>query len=51
MDSHEKAQETRKPSPAWHGETLKARETRLKNGLTHFTDWTDAKQRIRSLLQ
>ena len=35
------------PSPAWHGEELKAREARLAKGLTHFSDWSDAKQRIR----
>lgn len=35
------------PSPAWHGEELKAREKRLANGSTHFSDWSEAKQRIR----
>jgi len=35
------------PNPAWHGEELKAREERLAKKLTHFSDWTEAKQRIR----
>ena len=35
------------PSPVWHGEELKAREERLAKGLTRFSDWSDAKQRIR----
>ncbi len=35
------------PGPAWHGEELKAREERLAKGLTHFSDWAEAKQRIR----
>lgn len=35
------------PSPRWHGEELKTREERLAQGLTHFSDWSEAKQRIR----
>ena len=38
---------TQVPSPVWHGEELKAREERLAKGLTRFSDWSDAKQRIR----
>lgn len=38
---------TEVPSPTWHGEELKVREERLAKGLTHFSDWTDAKERIR----
>lgn len=35
------------PYPVWHGEELKVREERLAKGLTHFSDWAEAKQRIR----
>lgn len=35
------------PAPVWHGEELKAREERLAKGLTHFSDWSEAKERIR----
>ena len=35
------------PSPSWQGEELKGREERLAKGLTHFSDWTEAKDRIR----
>ncbi len=35
------------PSPVWHGEELKAREERLAKGLTHFSDWSEARKRIR----
>ncbi len=35
------------PFPVWHGEELKAREERLKQRLTHFSDWAEAKERIR----
>ena len=33
--------------PAWHGEELKIREERLAQGQTRFSDWAEAKQRIR----
>lgn len=39
------------PSPVWHGEELKAREERLAKGLTRFSDWSDAKQRIREQIR
>jgi hypothetical protein len=39
------------PSPAWHGEELKIREERLAKGLTRFSDWSDAKLRIRQQAQ
>ncbi|MBN2685659.1 MAG: addiction module protein [Pontiellaceae bacterium] len=35
------------PSPDWQGEELNVREERLAKGLTHFSDWTEAKDRIR----
>ncbi len=35
------------PSPAWHADVLRAREVRVREGLSHFGDWTDAKRRIR----
>ena len=39
------------PSPAWHGEELKLREERLAKNLTHFSDWSEAKLRIRRQAQ
>lgn len=39
------------PCPAWHGEELKVREERLAKGLTHFSDWSEAKRRIREQVQ
>lgn len=39
------------PSPAWHGEELKVREERLAKGLTHFSNWSEAKQRIREQIR
>jgi hypothetical protein len=35
------------PSPSWHADVLHAREKRLREGKSEFTDWTDAKRRIR----
>ena len=35
------------PSPAWHGDVLRAREDRVREGSSHFGDWSDAKRRIR----
>jgi hypothetical protein len=35
------------PSPAWHADVLRAREDRVREGISHFGDWTDAKRRIR----
>ena len=34
------------PSPAWHGEELKRREERIKNGESTFSDWGEARDRI-----
>ena len=39
------------PSPAWHGEILKEREERIKQGKEKFTDWEEAKTEIRESLQ
>jgi hypothetical protein len=36
------------PSPNWHGEILKAREGRVKEGSSQFTDWAEAKEKIRN---
>ena len=36
------------PSPAWHADVLRARERRIREGRSEFTDWTDAKQSIRN---
>lgn len=35
------------PSPAWHGDVLKARENRVAEGSSQFHDWPEAKSRIR----
>ena len=35
------------PSPAWHADVLHARQQRIREGKSEFTDWTDAKQEIR----
>jgi hypothetical protein len=35
------------PSPTWHADVLAAREQRIKNGTAAFSDWDDAKKRIR----
>ena len=35
------------PSPSWHADVLHAREKRVRDGSAKFSDWTEAKQRIR----
>jgi putative addiction module component (TIGR02574 family) len=35
------------PSPAWHADVLSAREQRIRDGKSHFSDWNEAKSRIR----
>ena len=35
------------PSPGWHGDVLAAREGRVREGQSHFSDWNEAKSRIR----
>jgi len=35
------------PSPSWHGDILQKREERIKEGRSRFSDWTEAKNRIR----
>ena len=35
------------PSPSWHGDVLQNREDRIKEGSSQFSDWTEAKARIR----
>jgi hypothetical protein len=35
------------PSPAWHADVLSAREQRIRDGKSQFSDWNDAKPRIR----
>lgn len=34
------------PSPAWHGEVLKARAERVAKGEAEFHEWADVKQRL-----
>ena len=35
------------PSPAWHADILSAREKRVREGESKFSDWNEAKDRIR----
>jgi hypothetical protein len=35
------------PSPAWHADVLSAREQRIREGTSQFSDWNEAKSRIR----
>jgi hypothetical protein len=35
------------PSPARHADVLRAREKRIRQGSSRFTDWAEAKRRIR----
>jgi len=39
------------PSPAWHGDVLRARERRIADGTARFLDITDAKQAVREQLK
>ena len=34
-------------SPAWHEEALREAERAVKSGKAHFSDWEEAKKRIR----
>ena len=36
------------PSPSWHADVLQARQKRLQNGSSRFTEWTEAKRAIRN---
>mgnify|MGYP001153993312 FL=1 len=29
------------PSPAWHADVLSAREQRIRDGKSHFSDWRE----------
>ena len=33
-------------SPAWHEQALRETEARVKAGITQFSDWDEAKERI-----
>ncbi len=35
------------PSPVWHSDVLAAREQRIREGKSQFSDWDEAKARIR----
>jgi hypothetical protein len=39
------------PSPAWHGDVLRARERRLADGSALFLDIDDAKQAVREQIK
>ncbi|MEW6618722.1 MAG: addiction module protein [bacterium] len=34
-------------SPPWHGEVLQQREEKVKKGVEEFTDWENAKGKIK----
>ena len=36
------------PTPAWHKDVLLARQGRVEEGSSHFSDWSLARDRIRS---
>jgi len=38
------------PSPSWHADVLRKREKEYKEGSSGFTDWPEAKKRIRDSL-
>jgi hypothetical protein len=37
-------------SPQWHGDVLRKREKRIKEGKDNFRDWNEAKARIKGSL-
>ena len=39
------------PSPSWHADVLREREIEYKEGSSGFTDWPEAKKRIRDQLK
>ncbi len=39
------------PSPAWHGDVLRAREQRVTEGTAQFLDIDDAKRVVREQIQ
>ena len=41
------AEEAKVASPAWHAEALQQAERSVKAGTAKFSDWDDAKARIR----
>ncbi len=39
------------PSPAWHGDVLRAREQRIADGTARFLDIDDAKRAVRAQIK
>jgi hypothetical protein len=39
------------PSPAWHGDVLRAREQRVADGTARFLDIDDAKRAVREQIK
>jgi len=35
------------PPPSWHADVLQAREKRIQEGSSKFTDWNEVKRNIR----
>lgn len=34
------------PAPVWHGDVLKAREERVRQGKSQASEWAEARQRL-----
>lgn len=39
------------PSPSWHADVLREREEEYNEGSSDFSDWPEAKKRIRNSLK
>lgn len=39
------------PSPSWHNDVLGARQSRVEEGSSKFSDWSEARDRIRRKTQ
>lgn len=39
------------PSPAWHGEILAAREQRVQDGQSQFSEFSEVRDRLRKVVQ
>lgn len=39
------------PSPEWHGNLLRKRETAMVEGSADFVDWSKAKKQVRDMIE
>ena len=39
------------PSPSWHAKVLQERQEEYEEGISEFSDWSEAKKRIRDQLK